>query len=179
MNRDFRYLMNGLLREAAARRPACGGGGDGAGKNPGRRVQRLAFPRWWWQLRCSRGDMCVRPPTFFSEIREIYIVEDLALSPVAEQEEEEEAQEKKKRAGEGGDDGGDSSLASLVPDYLATCGWEIRREGRSVVVAEPGSSAGARIRDLFDAPLGQLDLSIEESLRGDSFVLQAPDTAYC
>lgn len=168
-NRDFRQLMDGFLRETAWR-PACSGGGDRANKNTGKRVQRIAFPRWWWQFRCRRGDMCVRPPTFFGEISEIYIVEDLSLSPAAE---EAQAQAKKRA-----EDGGDTSLASLVPEYLTTCGWEIRREGRSVVVTEPGSCTDVRIQDLFDAPLDQLDLSIEEFTRGDSFVSQEPDALY-
>ena len=119
--------------------------------------------------------MCVRPPTFFGEIGEIYIVEDLSLSPAVE-----EAQAQvKKRAEDGGEDGSDTSLASLVPEYLATCGWETRREGRSVVVTEPGSCTGVRIQDLFDAPLDQLDLSIDEFVRGDNFVLQEPNALYC
>ena len=165
MNRDFRFLMNVLLRRP--RRPLHHGSGSGED-----RVQRIALPRRWWQRRCARGDIYVRPPRFFGEVREIYIVEDQSSPSKVELSEEKTTIEDDCARTQRRDGGG---MTALVPEDLATCGWDVRREGRAVAVAAPESEAATYIRDFFDAPLDELDMMVGEFVRGDSFIPPVPD----
>ena len=136
-------------------------------------IWRLALPRRWWQFRClagkgdTHGYLWAFAHSFFTDFREIYIIQDF----------EEEPHQQHSKVSEC-----TANLDSLLPISvradLQRIGWNVELAGDKLKVTRSGSEFSTRIQDYYQGKFTSMDLTTIESPRKDSFFLLAPDVVY-